>query len=165
MIMTARRNRKLVILGIAVLAPLVVGGAAHASDWPTHEGDPNDWGPPLAALCASPAAAAAAGYNVILGNNAANAITGTVLPDAIFSFGGNDTVEGGPRDDLLCLGLGDDKGNGNRGNDAVFGEEHNDKLRGSTERDYLDGGTQNDKCDGGPQADAATACEVVVNVP
>ncbi|MGI8694584.1 MAG: hypothetical protein ACR2JK_17055 [Geodermatophilaceae bacterium] len=94
MIMFAPRNRKLAILGVVVLGPLVLAGAAHASDEPTHIGNPNDWGPPLAALCESPADAAAAGYNVIIGNNNPNAITGTPMADAIFSFAGDDTRRG-----------------------------------------------------------------------
>lgn len=165
LIMTVRRTRKLAVLGIAVLAPLLLAGTAQATDEPHHDGPPEQWGPPLAALCDSPAAAAAAGYNVIIGNNMPNVINGGPLADAIFALGGNDTVSGGPGDDLICLGLGKDKGNGGRGNDAIFGEEHNDRLRGVAGRDYLDGGTQNDKCDGGAQLDAATACEAVVNVP
>jgi len=165
MIMTARRNRKLAILGVVALAPFLLMGAAQADDGPRHEGDPKEWGPPLQALCESPAAAAAAGYNVIEGDALGNVIVGTPLADAIFAYGGNDTVWGGPRPDLICLSFGHDKGNGGAGNDAVFGEEHNDKLRGEAARDYLDGGAQNDKCDGGPQLDAAAGCEVVANVP
>lgn len=88
--MFAPRNRKLAILGVVVLGPLVLAGAAHASDEPTHIGNPNDWGPPLAALCESPADAAAAGYNVIIGNNNPNAITGTPMADAIFSLAGDE---------------------------------------------------------------------------
>lgn len=163
--MTARRILRTLVLGATLVAPLALVGVAQADEGPSHDGNPKEWGPPLAALCSSPAAAAAAGYNVILGNNAPNVINGGPGPDAIFAFGGNDIVNGGPGPDLLCLGQGDDRGNGGGGNDAVFGEQQNDLLRGVRGRDYLDGGTQNDKCDGGPQADVANACEVVINVP
>ena len=163
--MSARRNHKLAILGVAVLAPLVLASAAQASDEPTHIGNPNQWGPPLAALCADPGLAAAAGYNLILGNGAPNVLAGGAGADAIYSFGGNDIVTGGPGPDLICLGWGNDKGDGQQGNDAVFGEPDRDRLRGSVGRDWLDGGTQFDQCDGGPHGDGAAACEVVANVP
>jgi hypothetical protein len=164
-IMSVRRNPKLAVLGVAVLAPLVLTGAAQADDDPTHTGNPRGWGPPLAALCANPDDAVAAGYNLILGDDLPNVLVGGPGADAIFAYGDNDTVWGGPGPDLLCLGKGNDMGNGGAGNDAIFGEWGNDQLLGVAGRDFLHGGPQFDQCNGGTQADAAVACEVVVNVP
>ena len=130
--MTARRTSRLAILGVALLTPLMLAGAALADDNPSHDGDPNQWGPPLAALCANPAAAAAAGYNVILGNGAANVIVGGPRSPTPSSRSAGTTPS--PADlGLTCCasGAGTTRATVGSGNDAVFGEEDNDKLRGS----------------------------------
>lgn len=164
--MTSRGARRLAAISIAAITPFLLTGVASAGDGPTHQGDPQDWGPPLAELCAAgPAAAEAAGYYVIEGDNLGNVIDGTANPDAIFAYGGNDKVRSGPGADLVCLSYGHDRGRGNGGNDAVFGDQHNDDVRGDAGRDYLNGGSQNDKCYGGTGDDAGNECEVGISIP
>ena len=148
------------VAGVAATLVFLAGSALAAPA--DHTGDPNQWGPALAALCANPIAAAAEGYNVIVDDSTGGLVEGTNGPDAIYSAGGNDIVEAGGGNDLVCSGLGHDTVYGEGGNDAVFGEEHNDTLRGGLGRDFLSGDTQIDVCEGGSGADAADpSCETV----
>lgn len=58
----------------------------------------------------------------IVGNDKANAITGTPQRDVIASRGGNDTVRGIGGNDVICGGDGADTILGGDGNDRIWGE-------------------------------------------
>lgn len=166
--MSTRTIRRIAFLGLVALAPLLTAGAATADPPPAHDGDPALWGPPLSALCANPALAAAAGYNVLidpLGNAANPAFVGSPAADAMYGQGGNDKIFGASNDDVICGGAGHDKIRGEQGSDALFGEGHNDTLKGDKRRDFLDGGNQIDDCNGGADADAGVNCETAVSIP
>src|SRR3954451_6808795 len=65
--MRTRRSRCLAALSVAAFVPLALSAGASADEIPHHDGPPQVWGPPLAAYCANPALAVAAGYNLIFG--------------------------------------------------------------------------------------------------
>jgi Ca2+-binding RTX toxin-like protein len=164
MIMRSKCTRAALSLAGITASLAILGGAVLATGPSDHTGDPAVWGPPLEVLCDSPAAARAAGYNVIddpvTGIQDGGLLEGTSGDDAIFANSGNDIVYAGRGNDLICGGYGFDTIHGEAGNDAAFGEEHNDTLRGGNNDDYLDGGGQNDQCDGGNGSDSAD-CETV----
>lgn len=156
-------TRTKTLAAIATAAIAVPIGAAVVNADVFHEGPPGQFGPPLEEICDNNdvAAAAAAGYNVIVLNNLPNVFSGTAAADAIFALGGADQIQGGPGDDLICLGYGNDRAQGGRGNDAVFGEEgEEDRIFGGLGNDWLDGGPGgDDRCFGGPQFDDGVECE------
>jgi Ca2+-binding RTX toxin-like protein len=148
------------LAGAAASLVFLAGSALAAPS--DHTGDPSQWGPPLAALCEDPIAAAAEGYNVIIDDATGGPVQGTNGPDAIYSAGGNDTVNAGRGNDLVCASFGNDTVYGEGGNDALFGQGHRDTVRGGPGRDFVSGDTQIDLCDGGSGADAADAsCETI----
>src|SRR5687768_10635550 len=79
---------------------------------------------PLAVVPAAHAAAPSCGglKATIVGNNKANAITGTAQRDVIVARGGNDTVRGLGGNDVICGGDGADTILGGDGNDRLYGE-------------------------------------------
>ncbi|MFA6413553.1 MAG: calcium-binding protein, partial [Syntrophales bacterium] len=94
------------------------------------------------------------------------------LDNAIYGYGGNDSLIGGDGDDLLMGGSGNDTltdssagndklygeaGNdvlsGGDGDDRLYGGDGNDNLNGGYGNDVLDGGAGSDTLDGGPGND------------
>jgi Ca2+-binding RTX toxin-like protein len=71
----------------------------------------------------------------LIGNLAANALTGGNGDDWFFGEHGTDRLDGG------------------NGNDTLLGGDDNDALNGGTDRDVLSGGTGSDTLDGGSGAD------------
>ena len=70
----------------------------------------------------------------------------SVTHDAVIDGGpGNDRLYGGKGNDQLDGGDGDDRLYGNRGHDVLLGGSGNDSLYGSRDNDKLDGGDGNDK--------------------
>jgi hypothetical protein len=151
-----RSIRRLAVIGTIALIP---AAAAGATEWePHHDGPPDQWGPPLYQLCDAPAAAAAAGYNVVILTPLDDVYVGTPQADAIYARPGNDDINGAGGDDLICLGPGKDLGQGANGNDAVFGEEDEDELFGGFGNDFLHGGPAADSCAGGFGVDVLVSC-------
>jgi len=70
------------------------------------------------------------------------------------------TLRGGPGDDVLVGGGGDDKLLGGPGDDALTGRGGDDALYGGPGNDRLFGGSDVDTCNGGPGRDFAASCEV-----
>ena len=66
---------------------------------------------------------------------------------------GNDTLQGGPQDDLIIGGAGDDTLYGDKRQDLVFGGSGNDRIFGEGGRDNLFGQDGNDLLVGGGQQD------------
>ena len=66
---------------------------------------------------------------------------------------GNDTLQGGPQNDLIIGGAGDDILLGDRRNDVVFGGSGNDQIFGEGGRDNLFGQDGDDFIDGGGNED------------
>ena len=128
--------------------------------------------------------AAAGGYSLALGSDAATAVTGhvgaldfsvtvdlsagnvklDVVSGTTFATSGN-VVLGAGINNLLQLGVGNLNAtgngsanalNGNSGNNALSGLQGNDKLYGAGGNDALNGGFGNDQLTGGKGADALT---------
>lgn len=70
------------------------------------------------------------------------------------------TLRGGPGDDVLIGGGGDDKLLGGPGGDALTGRGGDDALYGGPGNDRVFGGSGVDICNGGPGRDFAASCEV-----
>lgn len=85
-----------------------------------------------------------AGDDLVIGDDASDALSGGDDDDHVKGMGGNDLVRGGKGDDLLELGTGDDIGEGGDGNDIIFGEMGDDSLKGGRGHDKLHGGPGTD---------------------
>ena len=139
----------------AALALPFAGGPAGASVNPPVP----QWGPALQQLCASPAAAAAAGYVVIVGTPANNLLVGGPANNAICGLAGNDVILGGGGHDLACAGPGNDRVEGGTGHDTLFGESGIDILLGQAGFDFLDGGVPvGDNCQVGAGGGVPVNC-------
>ncbi len=97
---------------------------------------PDDWPPGVqqaaqqgSAYCGNPAAAAAAGYNIVIGSGL---IIGTNLDDLILGSPLPDRIEALAGDDIVCASDSGDKVRAGTGNDLVFGEGGDDRLRATT---------------------------------
>jgi sugar lactone lactonase YvrE len=93
-------------------------------------------------------------YNMILGTEEDDMITGTNLPDLIFALGGDDIVFGEKGNDCIFGGEGDDIIYGNEGNDNISGGEGTDVIKGLSGNDILNGGLGIDVIDGGDDTDS-----------
>ena len=111
------------------------------------------------------------GNDVLIGNDANNAlmsgrgndlVRGGGGDDRIIAHRGDDTVDGGDGEDWISAGRGDDAVTGGpgddsiyagRGNDRISGGAGNDILWGRKGRDDIDGGTGDDLIMAGPGAD------------
>lgn len=92
------------------------------------------------------------GYNLIVGTEGDDTLTGTNDPDLIFGLGGHDTIQGGNQSDCLVGGEGNDVLGGDRrdenGQDVLLGGPGNDRLDGGNGKDGLYGGGGEDTLDG-----------------
>lgn len=112
---------------------------------------------------------AGSGDDTIMGNSAANSLSGGAGSDQIFGSSGNDTIDGGAAgaagnylrgddgDDSLLGGANFDDINGNMGNDTVntgagddycVGGKDNDLLFGGSGMDFVYGNLGDDTCNG-----------------
>lgn len=96
----------------------------------------------------------------IVGNNKANAITGTPKRDVIVARGGNDRIRGVAGNDVICGGEGADTILGGEGDDRIYGEADLVRVdqfgRVVKKGDTLSGGPGNDTLDLGYDTRAAT---------
>ncbi|MEL7155470.1 MAG: ExeM/NucH family extracellular endonuclease [Actinomycetota bacterium] len=100
----------------------------------------------------------AAGFNVIIGDDASNFLQGTGGRDFILGLGGSDLILAGNGDDVVCAGDrhdvvigggGVDHLDGEAGNDQVWGGNGDDTVSGGPGRDWIRGGRGADDIDGG----------------
>ena len=92
-------------------------------------------------------------YNMIIGTAEDDFITGTNLPDLIFSIGGDDIIIGNNGNDCIFAGEGSDIVFGNNGDDNITGGQGNDIIKGASGDDTLKGGIGLDMIDGGDDID------------
>lgn len=97
------------------------------------------------------------GFEIFVGGNVADSITGSEGNDQLFGGSGNDTIDGGDGNDKIVGGAGADSLSGGAGNDSVYGQADNDKLFGNVGEDLLEGGAGNDASDGGADRDRLIA--------
>ena len=80
-------------------------------------------------------------------------ITGSIQPDRIAGFGGDDAINAGGGNDTAFGGQGHDLIRGAAGNDEIYGETGNDRMFGGAGIDFLRGGGGRDKVNGGAGSD------------
>jgi sugar lactone lactonase YvrE/4-hydroxy-3-methylbut-2-enyl diphosphate reductase IspH len=97
-------------------------------------------------------------YNLIIGGQNGDILTGTNLADLIFGLTGVDIITGEEGDDCILSGDGDDIVFGNEGDDTVSGDNGNDIIRGGSGEDKLNGNSGFDIIDGGDDHDS---CNIV----
>ncbi|HXV38667.1 MAG TPA: HYR domain-containing protein [Nitrosopumilaceae archaeon] len=109
-------------------------------------------------------------FNLIIGGQQDDVLTGTNLADLIFGLEGNDIITGEEGDDCIIAGEGDDIVFGNdgedkiaadNGNDIIRGGSGEDKINGNSGFDIIDGGDDHDSCNVGENTndDLITKCE------
>ena len=87
---------------------------------------------------------AGSGNDLIIGNNAFNALYGNDGQDTLHGLNGNDTLLGGDGNDRLSGGAGGDRVWAGGGNDLLLGDSGDDLLYGQNGDDTLIGGDDND---------------------
>jgi sugar lactone lactonase YvrE len=98
-------------------------------------------------------------YNLIIGGQDDDTLTGTNLADLIFGLEGVDIITGEEGDDCIIAGDGDDIVFGNDGDDTVTGDNGNDIIRGGSGEDKLNGNSGFDIIDGGDDHDSCNVDE------
>ena len=96
-------------------------------------------------------------YNVILGTDGDDILTGTSKADLIIGLAGDDIITGDKGDDCILSGDGDDIVYGNEGTDYVNAGSGNDIIKGGSGDDYLITGAGTDVVDGGDDYDTCIA--------
>lgn len=83
-------------------------------------------------------------YHVVQGDEFANDLAGSKLPDLIFGGDGDDTIRGNGSQDIICAGGGADHVDGGTGQDRIYGGGGNDVLHGGMHGDWVHGDDGND---------------------
>ena len=96
-------------------------------------------------------------YNVVLGTDGDDILTGTSKADLIIGLAGDDIITGDKGDDCILSGDGDDIVYGNEGTDYVNAGSGNDIIKGGSGDDYLITGAGTDVVDGGDDYDTCIA--------
>ena len=97
-------------------------------------------------------------YNLIIGSEDDDLLTGTTLADLIFAKGGDDIISGSKGNDCILGGEGNDIIFGNDGNDNISGQDGNDIIKGNSGEDFVFGGLGLDVIDGGDDIDT---CKII----
>lgn len=84
-------------------------------------------------------------YQVIQGDEFANNLTGSNLPDLIFGGDGDDTIHGNGSGDIICAGGGADFVDGGPGQDRIYGDGGGDVLHGGMHGDWIHGDDGDDE--------------------
>jgi Ca2+-binding RTX toxin-like protein len=84
-------------------------------------------------------------YHVIQGDEFANKLNGSNLPDLIFGGGGDDVINGNGSGDIICAGGGADHVYGGNGQDRIYGGPGADVLHGGMHGDWIHGDDGNDE--------------------
>ena len=98
-------------------------------------------------------------YNLIIGGQVDDVLTGTNLADLIFGLEGDDIITGGEGDDCVIAGEGDDIIFGNDGEDKIVADDGNDIIRGGSGEDKINGNSGFDIIDGGDDHDSCNIGE------
>ncbi|MFZ1077995.1 MAG: HYR domain-containing protein [Nitrosotalea sp.] len=108
-------------------------------------------------------------YNVIIGTNSSDTLTGSPVSNLILGLDGNDTIHAGPAGDCIIAGNGNNIIFGGSGNDIIIAGNGNNVIRGSTGNELIyvgtgsniiQGGTGHNTCYlGNPSADTVANCQ------
>ena len=96
---------------------------------------------------------AAGGDDWLLGNTAANVLSGAQGADTLNGGRGEDTLDGGEGDDVLFGGTQADVLDGGAGADSLLGGNGNDTVAGGSGTDTLSGSIGDDSLNGGGSGD------------
>ncbi|HJU13382.1 MAG TPA: HYR domain-containing protein [Candidatus Nitrosotalea sp.] len=108
-------------------------------------------------------------YNVIMGTNGNDTLTGSSVPNLILGLDGNDIIRAGPAGDCIIAGNGNNVIVGGDGNDMIVAGNGNNIVRGGTGNELIyvgsgsniiEGGTGHNTCYlGNPSADTVVNCQ------
>ncbi len=114
--------------------------------------------PQFATLAGTGAVPTCHGLNAtIVGGPGDDTLTGGAGNDIVSLLGGQDTFRGAAGNDTVCGGPGDDE---------LLGQDGNDKVFGGSDDDYLSGGKNTDTCGGGSGEDSMDlSCETKTSIP
>ena len=93
------------------------------------------------------------------GNNRINAVGATMINVTLDGAGGNDSLYGGAKDDVLITHDGSDRLDGRNGNDTLTSGSGDDTLYSGNHEDLLDSGAGNDLLVSGNGNDTLTSDE------
>ncbi|MGI0086490.1 MAG: calcium-binding protein, partial [Nitrosotalea sp.] len=108
-------------------------------------------------------------YNVIMGTNDSDILTGSPVSNLILGLDGNDTIRAGPAGDCIIAGNGNNIIFGGSGNDMIIAGNGSNIIKGSTGNELIyvgtgsniiQGGTGHNVCYlGNPTADTVVNCQ------
>ncbi len=108
-------------------------------------------------------------YNVIMGTNGNDTLTGSSVPNLILGLDGNDIIQAGPAGDCIIAGNGNNVIFGGSGNDMIIAGNGDNIIRGGTGNELIyvgtgsniiRGGTGHNTCYlGNPSADTVVNCQ------
>ncbi len=108
-------------------------------------------------------------YNVIMGTNNSDTLTGSPVPNLILGLDGNDTIHAGPAGDCIIAGDGNNIIFGGSGNDMIIAGNGDNIIKGSTGNELIyvgtgsniiQGGTGHNTCYlGNPGVDIVVNCQ------
>ncbi|MGI0046665.1 MAG: HYR domain-containing protein [Nitrosotalea sp.] len=110
-------------------------------------------------------------YNVIMGTNGNDTLTGSSVQNLILGLDGNDIIHAGPAGDCIIAGNGNSVIFGGSGNDMIIAGNGDNIIRGSTGNELvyvgtgsniIQGGTGHNTCYlGNPGADTVVNCQAL----
>ncbi|HJT09185.1 MAG TPA: HYR domain-containing protein [Candidatus Nitrosotalea sp.] len=108
-------------------------------------------------------------YNVIMGTNNNDTLTGSPVSNLILGLGGDDIIHAGPAGDCIIAGSGNNVIFGGSGNDMIIAGNGDNIIRGSTGNELIYVGTGSNIIQGGsghntcylgnPSADTVVNCQ------
>jgi len=109
-------------------------------------------------------------YNLVMGTNSSDTLTGSMVPNLIIGLGGNDIIHEGPAGDCVIAGDGNNiiyAGNGTNaiyagnGDNIIKGGNGNMQVFAGTGSNIIQGGSGQNTCSlGSPAKDLVTNCQV-----
>ncbi|HXX06228.1 MAG TPA: calcium-binding protein, partial [Candidatus Bathyarchaeia archaeon] len=110
-------------------------------------------------------------YNLMMGTNSNDTLTGSLVSNLIIGLGGNDIIRAGPTGDCIIAGDGNNiifGGNGNdviisgNGDNIIKGGSGNEQIYVGTGSNIIQGGTGHDTCYlGDPSKDTVVDCQAL----
>lgn len=92
-------------------------------------------------------------YNIVLGTEGNDVLSGTDGADLMFGLGGNDVISGNDGNDCIYGGEGNDVISGNSGDDTIRGNSGDDIIKGNAGSDTIYSNSGSDIIDGGSDSD------------
>ncbi len=126
---------------------------------PTSDNGPAKYNISIARGAVIENAVGGAGNDTVIGNDAANILSGGAGKDSLIGAVGADTLNGGDSGDTISGGGGADVIAGGAGNDSIDAGDDGDTIDASAGADIIDGGAGSDNLSGGNGSDSALGGE------